>query len=134
MVEVINLGTQALTGVFPKSEYDKVISGPLAVCWCRECDLLQLQHRYPPEEMYGENYGYRSGLNQSMVNHLAEKTTHLSFLANLKNNDSVLDIGSNDGTLLSKYENKNLNKVGIDPTGLKFKEYYKVGIELIMNG
>jgi SAM-dependent methyltransferase len=125
------LGTQALTGVFPKSEYDKVISGPLAVCWCRECDLLQLQHRYPPEEMYGENYGYRSGLNQSMVNHLAEKTTHLSFLANLKNNDSVLDIGSNDGTLLSKYENKNLNKVGIDPTGLKFKEYYKDGIELI---
>ena len=131
LVEVINLGNQTLTGVFPKSEYDKVISGPLAVCWCKECDLLQLQHRYPPEEMYGENYGYRSGLNQSMVNHLAEKTTHLSFLANLKNNDSVLDIGSNDGTLLSKYENNNLNKVGIDPTGLKFKEYYKDGIELI---
>ena len=73
LVEVINLGTQSLTGVFPKSENDDIVSGPLAVAWCRQCDLLQLQHRYPPEEMYGENYGYRSGLNQSMIDHLAGK-------------------------------------------------------------
>ena len=78
LIEVINLGTQALTGVFPKSENEDVVTGPLAVAWCRQCDLLQLQHRYPPEEMYGENYGYRSGLNQSMVDHLNGKANHLT--------------------------------------------------------
>lgn len=131
LIEVINLGTQALTGVFPKSENDDIVSGPLAVAWCQQCDLLQLQHRYPPEEMYGENYGYRSGLNQSMIDHLAGKANHLTLLAKVKSGDSVLDIGSNDGTLLSKYSNSNLQRVGIDPTAEKFQEYYEDGIELI---
>ena len=131
LIEVINLGTQTLTGVFPKSENEHIVSGPLAVAWCRQCDLLQLQHRYPPEEMYGENYGYRSGLNHSMIEHLAGKASQLSFLAEVKSGDSVLDIGSNDGTLLSKYSNKNLQRVGIDPTAAKFQDYYEDGIELI---
>ena len=81
--------------------------------------------------MYGENYGYRSGLNQSMIDHLAGKASHLAHLANIKSGDSVLDIGSNDGTLLSKYSNTNLHRVGIDPTAEKFQEYYEDGIELI---
>ena len=131
LIEVINLGTQALTGVFPKSENDSIVSGPLVVAWCRQCDLLQLNHRYPPEEMYGENYGYRSGLNQSMVDHLNGKARQLSQLVNIKGGDAVLDIGSNDGTLLAAYDCKGLQRVGIDPTAKKFQEYYEEGIELI---
>ena len=97
------------------------------VTWCQQCDLLQLQHSYPPEEMYGENYGYRSGLNQSMIDHLAGKANDLSLLAKVKG-DNILDIGSNDGALLSKYSNMNLQRVGIDPTAEKFQEYYEDGI------
>ena len=46
----------------------------------RPADLLQLAHSYNSAEMYGENYGYRSGLNQSMVRHLSTKTHHLERL------------------------------------------------------
>jgi hypothetical protein len=131
LILVINLGTQALTGVFPKSENEPIISGPLEVSLCRQCDLLQLNHRYPPEEMYGENYGYRSGLNPSMVDHLSRKAQQLSQLTNIKNSDAVLDIGSNDGTLLAAYCCNGLQRVGIDPTAEKFRKYYSEGIELI---
>jgi SAM-dependent methyltransferase len=131
LIEVVNLGTQSLTGVFPKSNDETVMSGPLVVVWCRQCDLLQLNHRYPPEEMYGENYGYRSGLNKSMVDHLFGKSRQLSQLVNIKGGDAVLDIGSNDGTLLAGYHCEGLQKVGIDPTAKKFQEFYEEDIELI---
>jgi len=74
--------------------------------------------------MYGWNYGYRSGLNKSMVTHLHGKARHLESFAGLKAGDIVLDIGSNDGTLLSGYQVEGLDRIGIDPTGPKFAQYY----------
>ena len=68
LVEVVNLGTQSLTGVFPENSEESILSGPLAIVWCSDCDLVQLKHRYPPEEMYGENYGYRSDLMHQWSN------------------------------------------------------------------
>ncbi|MFM7149028.1 MAG: class I SAM-dependent methyltransferase, partial [Gemmataceae bacterium] len=73
---ILNLGEQALTGVFPRPG-ETVESGPLELLKCDEttggCGLVQLRHSYTPEKMYGENYGYRSGLNQSMVEHLRRR-------------------------------------------------------------
>jgi hypothetical protein len=82
--------------------------------------------------MYGQNYGYRSGLNQSMIAHLKCIVRDIEAIANLKKNDFILDIGSNDGSLLSYYpETKGLNLIGIDPTGEKFIEFYQKRINLI---
>ena len=67
LVTVLSLGDQALTGVFPSSPDAPVTVGPLELVWCPDSGLLQLAHSYDVDEMYGENYGYRSGLNQSMV-------------------------------------------------------------------
>ena len=53
--------------------------------------------------MYGDNYGYRSGLNQSMVRHLTAKIHELERLVDLRPGDAVLDIGSNDATSLKAY-------------------------------
>ena len=77
--------------------------------------------------MYGANYGYRSGLNRSMVDHLHRKARGLESLAGLKSGDVVLDIGSNDGTLLSAYRASDLRLIGIDPTAEKFREHYPKG-------
>ena len=131
LVEVVNLGTQSLTGVFPENSEESILSGPLAIVWCSCCDLVQLKHRYPPEEMYGENYGYRSGLNASMAKHLSRKAKDLTILSGLSKGDAVLDIGSNDGTLLNEYKLTGVERVGIDPTAEKFREYYENGIEII---
>jgi len=51
----------------------------------------------------------------------------------LKENDAVLDIGSNDGTLLGFYKNLRIKKYGMDPTAGKFKEYYDKDITIIEN-
>ncbi len=131
LVSVLNLGHQVLTGVFPKSASEKITSGPLELVWCPDGGLLQLRHSYDPDEMYGLNYGYRSGLNQSMVNHLTEKVKYLERLANLKSGDTVLDIGSNDATTLKAYSTKGIKLIGIDPTGRKFSQFYTDNIKLV---
>lgn len=130
LVTVLSLGEQYLTGVFPKSIDEKVTKGPLDLVWCPESGLLQMKQSYSLDEMYGDNYGYRSGLNASMVRHLQQKIKSLERLVNLSNDDLVIDIGSNDATSLKAYSGKH-RKVGIDPTGNKFKEFYQDDITLI---
>ncbi len=80
--------------------------------------------------MYGENYGYRSGLNSSMIQHLQRRVVDILSRLELSENDVVLDIGSNDGTTLGFY-NSNLTRVGIDPTASKFRSYYPPGVSVI---
>ena len=130
LVDILSLGEQYLTGVFPSSKEEKVTKGPLDLVWAKESGLLQLKHSYDLGEMYGDNYGYRSGLNSSMVEHLTNKITSLENLVQLNPNDIVIDIGSNDATSLKAYS-KPCIKVGIDPTGLKFKDFYSDDITLI---
>ena len=133
---VLHLGEQVLTGVFPKSKADRITKGPLELVKCHRqdgsdcCGLIQLRNSYDLGEMYGDNYGYRSGLNQSMVRHLQGKVKRILSLVDLKDGDIVVDIGSNDSTLLQTYP-KNATLVGIDPTGPKFKKYYPEHIGLI---
>jgi hypothetical protein len=131
LTPVLSLGHQALTGVFPKTRETPITRGPLELVWCPDSGLLQLAHSYDANEMYGENYGYRSGLNQSMVNHLTRKIRGLERQADLKPGDTVLDIGSNDATSLKAYTVSGLTRIGIDPTGVKFKEYYPPDIQLV---
>lgn len=130
LIEVLSLGEQCLTGVFPKLPTESITKGPVSLMFCSRCGLLQMKQSYNLNEMYGQNYGYRSGLNQSMVNHLTQKIQTLEKLVNLSTDDLVIDIGSNDATSLKAYTTK-CQKVGIDPTGAKFKQYYTDDITLI---
>lgn len=131
LVSVLHLGHQVLTGVFPRTRDADITSGPLELAWCPESGLLQLNHSYDAGEMYGDNYGYRSGLNQSMVQHLTDKVRYLERLQPLKAGDVVLDIGSNDCTTLKAYGVSGLRRVGIDPTGKKFAQYYPPDVTLV---
>lgn len=137
LTTILHLGNQVLTGVFPKSKDEVVSSGPLELVKCMEsknnnfCGLVQLKHSFDLHEIYGENYGYRSGLNQSMVNHLRAKVAKILNTVSLEQGDMVLDIGSNDATLLKAYPDDKFILVGIDPTGKKFHEFYPSHIHLI---
>jgi len=133
LVSVLNLGHQTLTGVFPASPAEPVTVGPLELVWSPVSQLLQLKHSYQPDEMYGDNYGYRSGLNQSMVDHLSSKVRHLERLVMPRAGDVVLDIGSNDCTTLKAYSLPGLRRIGIDPTGRKFASYYPDDVKLVPN-
>lgn len=131
LLSVLQLGEQALTGLFPLPTDPAVPRGPLELLWCPDSGLLQLAHSFDPHELYGDTYGYRSGLNQSMVDHLVSKAEHLSRLVRLSPGDLVLDIGSNDGTLLKSYTVPGIRRLGIDPTGAKFREFYPPDATLV---
>lgn len=130
----MSLGVQTLTGVFPKSRTEKITSGPVDLVQCASdggCGLVQLKQSYDLSEMYGMNYGYRSGLNASMVKHLRSKVDRILNLGILQHGDLVIDIGSNDATTLRAYPPGLYQLVGIDPTGVKFSSYYPPEIRLI---
>ena len=78
---IMSLGHQVMTGTFPKSEEEDVTGGPVDLVRCsieKGCGLVQLEQSYDLSEMYGLNYGYRSGLNASMVSHLHSKVDKIS--------------------------------------------------------
>jgi NDP-4-keto-2,6-dideoxyhexose 3-C-methyltransferase len=137
LVPVLDLGRQALTGVFPRTREQKVAEMPLALVKCMEdggpdrCGLLQLQHTGDLAEMYGPGYGYRSGLNRAMVTHLHGKVKRILETVAPAQGDLVIDIGSNDGTTLSAYPAGAADLVGIDPGGEAFRRHYPPHVRLI---
>jgi len=121
-----------MTGLFPRNEGQALTTGPLNLVWCPDSGLLQLSSEYEQAEMYGINYGYRSSLNSSMVAHLTRKALMLERYASVKSGDVVIDIGSNDATFLSCFQQKCVRAIGIDPVAQKFTtEYDRLGIKLI---
>lgn len=124
ITEVLDLGTTAFTGVFPASPEEKIDHGRLSLLVCEGCGLVQLADSFPADVLYGDNYGYRSGLNASMLQHLRRTANRLERLAGLSAGDVVLDIGANDGSLLRSYTTPGITRVGIDPTIAKFHEFY----------
>jgi SAM-dependent methyltransferase len=73
--------------------------------------------------MYGANYGYRSGLNPSMVRHLKSRIDAILMRQPVAAGDVVIDIASNDGTSLAFYPTSCV-RIGIDPTAEKYKDFY----------
>jgi len=128
--EIFDLGNQVLSGVFISEDLDSITSGPLTLVECGQCHLVQLQHSYPLDEMYNEGYGYRSGSTEYMNNHLSGIIDFAKNKIVLNKADYVLDIGCNDGTLLSNYSDE-LNRVGIDPVAKKYLEMYHKDIIVV---
>ncbi|MGZ3687641.1 MAG: class I SAM-dependent methyltransferase [Bdellovibrionota bacterium] len=128
---LVDLGEQYFTGIFPKKATDEVPKGNLELVKCQECNLVQLAHSFDLNKLYGQNYGYRSGLNQSMVRHLQGRVKKVTERVKLMPGDLVIDIGSNDSTLLRSYNRTDLSFVGIDPTGAKLRAYYPEHVQLI---
>lgn len=124
--DIIDLGNLAITGIFP-SPGEIIDYCPLILCRCEICGLVQLRHTYSLDKMYGDQYGYHSNLNNSMVNHLKGLVRDIEDKVSITDDDIILDIGSNDATLLKQY--KQGIKIGVDPTIKKFKEYYSEDIQ-----
>lgn len=111
--DVFSLGEQYVSNFLDPSEPDGV-KAPLDLVLCKQCTLLQLRHTVPANAMYA-NYWYRSGTNKTMRDALANVVLSVEYKAKLDFGDTVLDIGCNDGTLLSSYKNKHILKIGFDP-------------------
>jgi SAM-dependent methyltransferase len=87
---------------------------PLAVCVCEECWLVQLTHVIPAEIMF-KNYLYIPSSSQAMLEHFKTMADNLTKTYSLTDEDLVVDIGSNDGTLLGFFKENELKILGVDP-------------------
>jgi hypothetical protein len=121
---VLEIGDQALSGVFRSNNVKDILSGPLTLISCDSCNLVQLANSYPLEDMYNVGYGYKSGLTLYMRQHLKDIIKFASGIVTPSTNDTILDIGSNDGTLLNSYDDKTLKLIGIDPVAAKYLDLY----------
>ena len=128
--EILSFDNFALTGIFPASDIHNIPRGPMTLMKCigdDACGLVQLKESYQGDLMYSDNYGYRSGLNNAMSQHLKDSSEYLLGFFDSDQSLNVLDIGSNDGTFLGYYP-KNHKRIGIDPTIKKFISFYDEGI------
>lgn len=123
LTKVIDLGEQYLQGSFvkPGKEIPPSRKIPMSLLRCdptkdeQACGLLQMEHTVPSEILYSA-YWYRSGTNNTMRNHLRDIADEATAIVG-KPNARVLDIGCNDGTLLSYYPNT-FEKFGVDPSDI----------------
>lgn len=120
---IFSLGKMSYTGKFPEKN-KKIKKAPLEIVICKNCKLVQLAHKFNLKYLYGPDYGYRSNISKTMVDHLKKVVEKTSSKVNLKSNDLVLDIASNDATLLKNYP-KDVITFGIDPLVKKYSSEYK---------
>ena len=124
LINVLSLGEQSLSDFVETSSDENDAKYPLELVLCQNCNLLQMRHSVPPNKLYTERYGYRSGINQTMKTELSNITEQAEKIMRLKPDDIVVDIGCNDGTLLSCYKTPGLIRVGFDPV-TTFAKYFR---------
>ena len=135
IITVLDLGDQFLSGIFPKKIDLDMPRGPLKLVKCNEegggCGHVQLEHTYDLPTMYGDNYGYRSGLNASMVDHLKAHAEMIDgHMGPFNDGDIIVDIAGNDGTFLKNFR-PGLRLLSIDPTSKKFSKYFEPHINYV---
>lgn len=114
---VLSLGEQSVSNFVVKGD-EEAVKAPLELVLCDGgtggCGLLQLKHTVDSEVMY-RNYWYRSGVNQTMIDALGDIAQRAELLVSLAPGDVVIDIGSNDNTLLKSYTVNDLQLIGFEP-------------------
>ena len=132
--KISKIGEQPISSLFLKKKI-KIKNYSLDLYQCTYCDLVQLSKIPNLKDMYGPEYGYKTSVSNLMVNHLKKKVTKLINYGVVKNNNNILDIGSNDGTFLNFFSNiqKKVNLHGIDPSAGAFLNNYKKNINLIID-
>ena len=88
---------------------------------CNSCNHFQLGYEVHSKKLFATNYTYLTGVAPSFINHFKNYADWIVNRCNLKKNDIVLDIGSNDGTCLKAFKKKKLKVIGIDPAILPSK-------------
>lgn len=117
LTPVLSLGNQYVSD-FVDDNSEKNSRTPLELVLCDVgqggCGLLQLRHTTEQQSLY-RNYWYRSGINQTMRDALADIVKKATMIVPLSKGDTVLDIGSNDNTLLKAYDRNDIIRIGLEP-------------------
>lgn len=130
LLAILSLGQIRLSEY--RKDNRKPAAYPLTLVLCQQCLLLQLKHAAPQSVLYTDNYGYRSGINQTMAAELKEivQKSLLSY-GKKKKGMIVVDIGANDGTLIKQYP-PSLYRVAVEPIK-KLAKMAKAHANIVIN-
>tara|TARA_B100001123_G_scaffold438314_1_gene572932 strand:+ start:2595 stop:3818 length:1224 start_codon:yes stop_codon:yes gene_type:complete len=130
--EIFSLGNLFVSNFVKKENIKKGLKAPLNLLYCKKCSLIQLSHIAPQEIMYKRFYWYRSGVTKTM--NLGLKNVYSESLKHIKLDakDVVLDIGANDGTLLSYYKKKKFITIGCEPAK-NLQKFLKKNCNFLLN-
>ena len=129
---VIDLGLQPWCNNFlKKEEIGQEPFYPLRVLFCKNCSTTQLDYTVKKEIMFGD-HTYLSGVTKSLSSHFEKiaKEADQKFCLN-KNDKTVLDIGSNDGTQLTHFKKLGYNVIGVESSKTTASIANKAGINTI---
>jgi 2-polyprenyl-3-methyl-5-hydroxy-6-metoxy-1,4-benzoquinol methylase len=113
---LLDLGYQPLCNEFlpaddaplPQTYY------PLCLCYCHKCTLAQLDYVIPTEVAFGNQYTYLTGSSQSLIKYYTDMAKRLVHQFHLEAGDTVVEIGSNDGTFLKAFKSLGMEVLGVD--------------------
>ena len=114
--KILDLGEMPLANAFVDKNQigQKEVSYPLRVVWCESCGLLQIDEIVPPEILF-KNYIYVSGTSEALRKHFEGLVTEVVINSKLSNESLIVDIGSNDGTLLKEFKKVDSKVIGVEP-------------------
>ena len=78
LTKLFSLGKLSFTGKFP-SLNQKIKKEPISLTMCKQCELVQLTHNFDLKYLYGPDYGYRTGINKTMLNHVKRVVKNSNF-------------------------------------------------------
>lgn len=130
---LLDLGYQPLCNDFLPSDE---LAGPqtfypLCLCFCHQCSLAQLDYVLPTEVTFGDQYTYLTGSSQSLIKYYSDMAQKLVDQLHLVPGDTVLEIGSNDGTFLKAFISLGMNVLGIDGATVSSDLAVKDGVSVI---
>lgn len=130
LIDILSLGNLYLSDFITGNK--KPHNFPLSLVLCNSCSVLQLKHTVPQEFLYTNRYGYKSSINNTVrqdLKDIVQKAKRKIGRINGKLN--VLDIGANDGTLLSNYPSS-VFRIGVEPIS-KFARECRKYADIVIN-
>jgi len=115
---IVHLGyLPPVNALTPHDHADTAIEAlPLSVYECADCHLVQIGFVGAPEVLFPTSYPYRSGVTKALHDNFADLANFVAARNLVKADDIMIDIGSNDGTLLSKFLPLGVKPIGIEPS------------------
>lgn len=131
LTPLFTLGALHVSDFLKPNETPRTSPIELELCLAKKSGLVQLAHTTPGDIMY-QQYWYRSGTNASMTAELKGIAERAAWIVKPKPGDIHVDIGCNDGTLLSFVDHK-LTRVGFEPAKNNYTASAKQHADLVIN-
>lgn len=113
---VLSLGHQPIPQEYLTDRLVHEMTYPLNLQFCSTCGLTQVDYIIDPEIVFPKNYPYRTGMTNMLIRNFRALAEEMDQKFKFKKTDLIIDIGSNDGSLLAQFKERGLRVLGIEPT------------------